>query len=378
MQRSDCVVVGAGIIGLATAYALLKAGRSVVILDRDATPLGASIRNFGMVWPVGVPAGATADLALRSRELWLEAAAEAGFWIERCGSVHLAYAEDELAVLREFVAMEDTDRGLRLLGPEQTMERAPGVNPRGLMGAMWSPTELNVESRTALPALWDWIARQPGIRLVRNAPVVSAGPGVVRTADHRTFEAEQVFLTAGRDGVTLYPHLFPPDRFVACKLQMLRTVPQPGGWRVGAHVAGGWTLRHYKSFAACPSLPALAARISEQQPDFDRYGIHIMASQHSAGDLVLGDSHVYDREITPFDDERIDQLILDNVAKLIAPPTWKISHRWHGVYLKRTDGRATLVARPEPGVTVINGVGGLGMTLSFGLAEQVVRGGEGV
>jgi D-hydroxyproline dehydrogenase subunit beta len=378
MPRSDCVVVGAGIIGLATAYALLKAGKTVTILDRDSAPLGASIRNFGMVWPVGLPSGPASALAMRSREIWLEAARSAGFWIEPCGSLHLAYAEDELAVLREFVSMEHPDRGLELLGPEQTRERAPGVNPVGLLGAMWSPTELNVESRSALPAMWEWISGQPGIRLIRAAHAVAVTTGVVEIADGRRFEANEIYLTAGRDGVTLYPELFPASSFVPCKLQMLRTVPQPDGWRVGTHIAGGWTLRHYKSFAACPSLPALSARISEQQPEFDRYGIHIMASQHSGGDLVLGDSHVYGQAITPFDDERIDRIIMENVAKLISPPTWEISHRWHGIYLKRTDGQITLVARPEPGVTVINGVGGLGMTLSFGLAERVVQGGDGL
>lgn len=378
MHRSDCVVVGAGIIGLATAYALHKAGRSITILDRDHAPLGASIRNFGMVWPVGVPIGPAYALAMRSRELWLEAAKSVGFWIEQCGSLHLAYAEDELAVLREFVGLEGEERAVRLITPEQVLLRAPGVNPAGLLGAMWSPTELNVESRTAVPAMWDWLSTRPGVKLVRNAHAVSVGPGRVEIADGRRFEGDDIYVTTGRDGVTLYPDLFPSGSFVPCKLQMLRTVQQPSGWRVGAHIAGGWTLRHYKSFASCPSLPSLSARISAQQPDFDRYGIHIMASQHSGGELVIGDSHVYGREITPFDDERIDRLIMENVARLISPPTWDISHRWHGIYLKRVDGKSTLVSRPEQGVTVINGVGGLGMTLSFGLAEQVVQGGEGI
>lgn len=378
MQQSDCVVVGAGIIGLATAFALHRSGKSVTILDRDNAPSGASIRNFGMVWPVGVPTGPAAQIAMRSRDLWLEAAEAAGFWIERSGSMHLAHAEDELAVLREFVAMEPAGRGLELLSPDEARERAPGINPAELVGAMWSPTELNVESRSALPMMWDWLSRQAGVRLIRNAHAVAVQSGTVRTADTRRFDADEIYVTAGRDGISLYPDLFPAASFVPCKLQMLRTVSQPHGWRVGTHIAGGWTLRHYKSFASCPSLPALSARISEQQPDFDRYGIHIMVSQHSGDDLVLGDSHVYGHEITPFDDERIDRIILESAAKLVSPPTWEVSHRWHGIYLKRTDGQATLVARPEPGVTIINGVGGLGMTLSFGLAEHVVQGGDGI
>jgi FAD dependent oxidoreductase TIGR03364 len=265
-----------------------------------------------------------------------------------------------------------------MVGPEEALAHAPGINPRGLAGAMWSPHELNVESRSAIPALWSWLERHERVCLHRGVQAAAVGPGLVEATDGRKFEAPQIYVTAGRDGATLYPELFPPEAFISCKLQMLRTVDQPDGWRIGTHIAGGWTLRHYKSFASCPSLPALDARISAEQPEFDRYGIHILLSQHSSGDLVIGDSHVYGDAITPFDDERIDRLILDNAAKLVSPPTWDISHRWHGIYLKRTDGRSTLVARPEPGVTVINGVGGMGMTLSFGLAEHVVQGGDGI
>lgn len=378
MSGSDCVVVGAGVIGLATTFALLKAGRSVTVLDRDRTPVGASIRNFGMIWPIGLPLGAGSEIAMSSRRIWLEAADQAGFWVEKSGSLHLAYADDELAVLREFVSAEGAARGVKLVDPEEAIGLGPGVNPRGLAGAMWSPHELNVESRTAIPAMWAWLERQAQVTMLRGVGAASVAPGVVCATDGRRLEASAIYVTAGRDGVSLYPELYPRESFAPCKLQMLRTVDQPGGWRIGTHIAGGWTLRHYKSFSACPSLPALSERISAEQPEFDRYGIHIMLSQHANGDLVIGDSHVYGDAITPFDDERIDCLILENAAKLVSAPTWDISHRWHGVYLKRMDGKSTLVARPEPGVTVINAVGGMGMTLSFGLAERVVHGGDGI
>lgn len=375
---SDCIVVGAGVVGLATTFALRKAGKSVTVLDRDRVPVGASVRNFGMIWPIGLPLGAGSEIAMRSRELWLEAADAVGFWIEQSGSLHLAYADDEMAVLREFVDAEGARRGVSLVSPDEALGHGPGVNPRNLAGAMWSPHELNVESRTAIPAMWAWLEQQPDVRILRGVQAASVGAGVVRAADGRVFEGSEIYVTAGRDGAPLYPELFPPDAFVSCKLQMLRSVNQPDGWRIGTHIAGGWTLRHYKSFASCPSLPTLDARISAEQPDFDRYGIHIMLSQHSNGDLVIGDSHVYGDAISPFDDAEIDRLILENAARLATPPRWDISHRWHGIYLKRTDGRSTLVARPEPGVTVINAVGGMGMTLSFGLAESVIQGGDGI
>jgi D-hydroxyproline dehydrogenase subunit beta len=57
---------------------------------------------------------------------------------------------------------------------------------------------------------------------------------------------------------------------------------------------------------------------------------------------------------------------------LVALPGLRIGSRWHGVYVKDPD-RPYLLAQPEPRVAVLTGLGGAGMTLSFGLAERVVK-----
>lgn len=373
MANTDTLIVGAGIVGLATAVASIRRGRSVTIVDRHHAPNGASIRNFGMVWPVGQPRGPLLDAALRAREIWLELAREVGFFCEQSGSMHLARRDDELAVLSELVELEGESRQLSLCTPEQIRQIAPGVNPHGLIGGMHSPLELNVESRTAIAQIWEWIRKQPSARLITGFEAARIEPNRVQSTDGRVLEAQHIYLTAGHDGVAHYPDLFPRERYALCKLQMMRTIPQPNAWRMGTHIAGGWTLRHYASFANCPSLPALKQRISDEQPEFDTHGIHIMLSQHSSGDLVIGDSHTYADDITPFDDEHIDHLILEHAKQLVNAPTWKIDKRWHGIYLKRTDAKTLLVHQPEPGVTIINAMGGAGMTLALGIAEKVVQ-----
>src|SRR5690242_14905365 len=98
----DVAVVGAGIVGLAHAYHLARQGRRVVVFERHPAACGASIRNFGMLWPIGQPAGRMHKMGLRSRDLWLEVLASSGLWHARCGSLHLAYREDEAQVLAEF------------------------------------------------------------------------------------------------------------------------------------------------------------------------------------------------------------------------------------------------------------------------------------
>lgn len=135
-------------------------------------------------------------------------------------------------------------------------------------------------------------------------------------------------------------------------------------------LAAGLTLSHYKSFDKCPTLPALKARFARELPEYGRYGIHVLVSQNGQGEIVIGDSHIYGDSVEPFDDPYIDTLILDYLHTFLRVPQLRIASRWHGVYAKHP-AQPYLILQPAPGVTAVTGVGGVGMTLSFGLAEHV-------
>jgi FAD dependent oxidoreductase TIGR03364/phosphonatase-like hydrolase len=370
-ERFEDAVAGAGIIGLAHAYHLARKGRRVAVFERSSRAEGASVRNFGMLWPIGQPAGDRRRLALRSRELWLEVLAEAGLWHDRCGSIHLAYREDEASVLEEFARAEAAgDVSCEMLAPREVLARSPTVNPEGLRAGLWSPSECCVDPREVIGKLPAWLAERYGVRFFFGCPVRSYdSPRLLAGTGEWT--AERLFVCSGEDLRTLYPEALEPLGLVRTKLQMLRTAPRLG-YRLGSLVAGGLTLRHYESFRNCPSLPRLEERIARELPEHVRHGIHVMAAQNGRGELVIGDSHEYGEEVGPFDRVRIDELILDYLRTFLDIGGLEIASRWHGVYVKHPR-EPWVVLDPAPGATVVTGVGGAGMTLSFGLAERVVE-----
>ncbi|MDX2030326.1 MAG: TIGR03364 family FAD-dependent oxidoreductase [Blastocatellia bacterium] len=371
-ERFDDAVVGAGIMGLAHAYTLAKRGRRVVVFERSPRAMGASVRNFGMLWPVGLWAGEWHRRALRSREIWLTALRESGLWHEETGSLHLAYHDDEAAVLREFIEAAP-ERGYECEWRDagRILAQSPRINPAGLRGGMWSPTEVCVDPREVIAGLPGWLARAFGVRFEFNTAVTRFDRPAV-TAGGRAWEADHLWVCSGEDFQTLYPETFAESGMIRVKLQMMRSQPYGDEARLGPMLAAGLTLCHYPCFEDSPSLPALRARFEREMPDYVRYGIHVMASQHARGEVTLGDSHEYGEEITPFDKDEIDRLILDYLQTFLQLPNLRIASRWQGVYAKHPH-EAVYVSRPAAGATIIGSPSGRGMTMSFGVAEMVVE-----
>lgn len=370
-QRADVAVIGGGILGLAHAYVLARRGKRVVLFERGQLATGASIRNFGMIWPVGQPAGEMHGIALRSREIWLEALNAAQLNYRPTGSLHVAHHDDEADVLREFAEIgPPAGYACRWLDKEATLGRSHAVQEKNLRGGLWSDIEMTVDPREIVANFPKYL-REIGVDCRYGSTVKRIELPLVETSTGR-WEADAAIVCGGDDFGTLYPEVFAHSGLTRCKLQMMLTCPQPGLWQLGPALAAGLTLRFYKAFAICSTLAKLKARIAAEKPEYERWGIHVLASQTADGAITLGDSHEYGLDVSVFDRTSIDQLIFREARSFFKLPCWRIAERWHGVYSLHPE-RGFFEAEPAPGVRIVTAPGGSGMTLSFGLAERTAK-----
>jgi FAD dependent oxidoreductase TIGR03364 len=367
---ADLAIVGAGIVGLAHAYHALQKGLKVVLFEREHFAVGASVRNFGMIWPIGQAPGEGVDLAIRSRAHWVHVAKEAGFWLNQNGSLHLAYHQDELDVLNEFVNLYPDDYQAEIISAEEVLLKSPSVNANELLGGMWSKTECIVNPREAVRRIPIWLQEKFGLMMCFGQQVTEISLPTIATSQE-CWKVDKVIVCGGADFQTLYPQIFKQHAVAKCKLQMMKAVPSNRSLNVGPSLCAGLTLRHYQAFANCSSLKRLDERYDRDQIDFKNHGIHVLLSQNNHGELIIGDSHHYGHTHEPFDSEHVNQIILD-YFKTFFKADFRITERWHGIYPKLS-GRLNLVVEPESNVTIVNGLGGAGMTLSFGLAEKIIN-----
>ena len=371
MSKQNAIVIGAGIVGLATARALAIRGYSVNVFERNERAVGASIRNFGMVWPIGQPTGALYERAMLSRSIWKEICTEAKIWHDEVGSLHLAYEDDELQAITEYVEANQQHRDVALLNPKQVIQKSPAVNGAELKGALWSADEIIVESRVAIGQVARYLSEKYDVTFHWNTAISRIEHPLVMSGNS-SWEADEIFVCSGVDFETLYPELFAQSEITKCKLQMMRLVAQPDDWRIGPALCGGLSMIHYPGFQSAKSLPALRKRYEAQYGEHLEWGIHVMVSQNGAGELTIGDSHEYGLVHDPFDKEFINSLITGYLHTFAKFKDWKLAQSWNGIYSKMTNGQTELVMDAADGVTIINGLGGNGMTLSFGLCEQLI------
>jgi len=393
----SAIVLGAGVVGVATAYALARRGVAVTIVDRNSGPgLGTSFANGAQLSYVYTDA--LAAPALVARIPWLAMARDPAFrlspsldldflrWglsflrnatlsrfhantleglrlglesrlamhrlLERHpiefahaapGKIHLYKTAASLATASRLVELKRKFGAIQhVLGPKETVAAEPSLDgiAAGYAGAIHSPQEEVGDPWRFCVALTECLERDYGVKTrfgldVAKVDLTSARPALLAVGGER-IEADHLALCAGIDAPSL-----------------LRTA----GLR-----AAIWPMKGY-SFTAPPGPQAPIASITDvaRKVVFCRLSDKVRV----AGLADLG------RRDRVVDRKRLDALVLpakDGFPK--AADYDRIESSWAGLR-PMTPNSLPLLRRPRPDVVVNAGHGALGWTYAMGSAERV-------
>jgi FAD dependent oxidoreductase TIGR03364 len=363
------VVAGGGIIGTWHALELAEAGLTVDHLEAEAGPTGASVRNFGLIWVSGRRTGLELAVARRARRRWEEIATLApGIGFRPMTSLTVATDSAARSVMRAFAEHPDAAaRHIRFLEPDGVRACNPAV--RGdVEGALHCTEDAVVEPRLALAALRAHIAATHGDRYRFHAGcrVVRAEPHALVDTTGTRWEGDLAVLATG----AAYDHL-PGSENVAgrlrrVRLQMLQTAPF--STTLTTSLADSDSLRYYPAYEVAP-----LAELGAQNGVAAAHHLQLLLVQRPDGGLTIGDTHAYGE---PFDfalcEDPTDEL-LARARRILGSELPPVQRRWEGVYAQCVDGDVCLREEIEPGVWMVTGPGGRGMTCSPAIAADTLQ-----
>ncbi|MGC5165419.1 TIGR03364 family FAD-dependent oxidoreductase [Luteimicrobium sp. DT211] len=366
----DLLVVGAGVVGLSHALEASDRGASVVVLERDERAVGASVRNFGHGCFTAQD-GVALDHALAARERWLALAKEVDLGLQETGTLVVARADDERAVLEDLATARDGD--VRLLDRAAVLSLLPDAGD-DVVGGAHLPLDVRLDQRRAVAELARHLDDRPRAAVRWSTTVHGFEPGadgvLVRTS-RGTVVARRVVVAVGHDVDRHFPELAAERGVRRCALRMLR-VGTPRPTTIAPAVLTGTSLLRYGAFAVSPALESVRERLAATDAALLDADVNLMLTQRPDGTLTLGDTHHRSLTPAPFQAEELDELLLSHAARLLpgAGPL-RVVERWRGVYASAPD--PFLVAEPQPGVHVVSVTSGIGMTTAPGLAAAVLN-----
>ncbi len=197
------VIIGAGAVGLSTAYELAKLGiTDVLVLDKDGLVKGATGRNGGGVRAQWTTAE-NIQLARDSMEAFQRFAQDTGhnIFYRRSGYLFLTRTEAQLKQLTDAAAFQ-RDHGVntRMIGLDQVEDIVPGINTEGCIGASWNPDDAIV---FPWPLVWGWkqAATERGVEVAVHTSVtgleVNAGRVVAVETNRGRVACDWVVNAAG-------------------------------------------------------------------------------------------------------------------------------------------------------------------------------------
>ena len=208
MDQVDCVVIGAGVVGLAVARALSLAGREVMVLEAaDAIGTGTSSRNSEVIHAgIYYASGSLkARLCVQGKAMLYDYCAERGIGHRRCGKLIVATSEAEVAQLAGIIdrAAANGVTDLMLLSRAQARANEPQLE---CVAAIHSPGTGIVDSHALMLALQGDLENSGGLVVLNTSVALvkyTQSAIEIITNDGTRLEATKVVNSAGLHAVAL-------------------------------------------------------------------------------------------------------------------------------------------------------------------------------
>ena len=199
----DVAIIGCGVIGAATAYALSRYDNKVVILEAENDVADCTTKANSAILHAGydpAPGTRMARLNVRGVALAKEICAKLDVSYKQCGSLVLALDEKELPHLQHLFE-NGTVNGvpdMKILSKEEALAMEPNLSEK-VCGALWAPSAAIVNPWEYALAMTE-VAVRNGVELRRNCKVTNAEViegGYRLTVPGGTVEARCVINAAG-------------------------------------------------------------------------------------------------------------------------------------------------------------------------------------
>ena len=322
---------------------------------------------------MGGPSGPSWTWPSGPGELWEAIAGHSpGIGFRPDGSLTVATTDAELELMAQAAGRPDArSRQFELLDVSGVRDVNPAIKG-DLVGGLWCRADAVVEPGSVLGSVRSTLEATGRYRWLPGRQAVDVqtdgNGGGVTVVDH-TGQHHQASLAllcigdrlsglGGRVGAALADA---PLR--RCRLQMMQTAPTTE--RIATAIADADSMRYYPAF----DLPGRAS-LPTPSPETTRWGMQLLLVQRAGGGITIGDTHVYEE---PFDFAVDESPYDDLLARAHAILGWELPpvvRRWAGVYTVTTDDSIYFHRRIDPGVFVVTGPAGRGMTLSPAIAEQ--------
>jgi glycine/D-amino acid oxidase-like deaminating enzyme len=401
-DTTDVVVIGAGIIGVMTAWELAKSGLRVVVLEKGRVAGEQSSRNWGWIRSQGRDP-AELPIMAEAAAMWRQMAADIpeDIGLRQSGVTYLANNADEIGRYEEWLPHAKA-HGLdsEILTAKQTADLSPNAQA-SWVGALHTASDMKAEPWVALPAIARAAVRA-GVIIIENCAVrtldITAGRVTGVVTEHGPIKAPEVVLAGGawsqlflrRHGISI-PQL-------SVRATVVATAPLPQVFEGGAvdnklsfrrRADGGYTLapsgfhelyigpdafRAMGGYAKALLADPLGTRLLPAAPKTfpDAWGTK---RNWSAGDISPFERN---RILNPAPNKaKVAKLARDFAATFPALGDVKIKTSWAGMIDTMPDVVPVVDRAPLGGLTIATGMCGHGFGIgpAFGrIVARIVRG----